>query len=473
MLVIYLIVAVICAGLIWYLKRNISHNKKCPFKVTYSKAVADDIQRIRSEPDTEKLIASYYNKKIKSFLILVLAGCLLAAFMEVRNLNEHELIEGRFLAREGYDGSGRRVALWARNAVSGEKEKIFVEVREKRYPKATLDLMLEEIEGKVPAMLLCDNLSADHVERKLDFPQKLEGYPFSISYSTDNPMILSAQGIVNEETLAQRKDASEGIVVKVVMKLTYEEYSGEIYFYVRVYPQSGSKEETFFDSLRAAIDQYSEASREKDLLELPTELFSAGVTYEEPISYESLLIFILGIVIAFLVYKKSDEGLKQESLERDRQMLADYPMVVDQFALFYSVGMTTKGIFLKLCKDYERKKEKEKGKKERYVYEEMLKVRKKLEEGIGEIAAYESFAKRCGLQKYRQLVNLLEQAVLKGKSDIGDLLFDERRKSFIERKNHAKELSEEAGTKLLLPMFLMLLVVIVIIMVPAFMNFQV
>ena len=173
------------------------------------------------------------------------------------------------------------------------------------------------------------------------------------------------------------------------------------------------------------------------------------------------------------MYKKSDEGLKQESLERDRQMLADYPMVVDQFALFYSVGMTTKGIFLKLCKDYERKKEKEKGKKERYVYEEMLKVRKKLEEGIGEIAAYESFAKRCGLQKYRQLVNLLEQAVLKGKSDIGDLLFDERRKSFIERKNHAKELSEEAGTKLLLPMFLMLLVVIVIIMVPAFMNFQV
>ena len=43
----------------------------------------------------------------------------------------------------------------------------------------------------------------------------------------------------------------------------------------------------------------------------------------------------------------------------------------------------------------------------------------------------------------------------------------------MERKNHARQLSEEAGTKLLAPMFLMLLVVIVIIIVPAFMNFQV
>ena len=156
-------------------------------------------------------------------------------------------------------------------------------------------------------------------------------------------------------------------------------------------------------------------------------------------------------------------------------MLEDYPMIVNKFALFYSVGMTTKGIFLKLCRDYEEEKKRKKRKKEkcfRYVYEEMLLTRAKMEEGIGETAAYEDFARRCKHPKYRQLVNLMEQAVNKGKNDISLVLSREVSRAFTERKNHAKELGEEAGTKLLLPMFLMLLVVIIVIMIPAFLAFQ-
>ncbi|MBQ8971216.1 MAG: hypothetical protein IJ073_07910, partial [Lachnospiraceae bacterium] len=106
-------------------------------------------------------------------------------------------------------------------------------------------------------------------------------------------------------------------------------------------------------------------------------------------------------------------------------------------------------------------------------YEEMLLTRAKMEEGVGEIAAYEDLARRLKHPKYRQLVNLMEQAVSKGKSDISLTLSKELQKAFAERKNHAKELGEEAGTKLLLPMFLMLLVVIIVIMIPAFLAFQI
>ena len=41
-----------------------------------------------------------------------------------------------------------------------------------------------------------------------------------------------------------------------------------------------------------------------------------------------------------------------------------------------------------------------------------------------------------------------------------------------ERKNQVKKLGEEAGTKLLLPMFLMLAVVLVIVIIPAFLSVQ-
>ena len=42
--------------------------------------------------------------------------------------------------------------------------------------------------------------------------------------------------------------------------------------------------------------------------------------------------------------------------------------------------------------------------------------------------------------------------------------------AFEERKATAKRLGEEAGTKLLLPMFLMLAIVLVIVIVPAFFS---
>lgn len=53
------------------------------------------------------------------------------------------------------------------------------------------------------------------------------------------------------------------------------------------------------------------------------------------------------------------------------------------------------------------------------------------------------------------------------------LLEQEAEEAFEERKNSAKKLGEEAGTKLLFPMLLMLGIVIAIIMVPALLSFQI
>ena len=54
-----------------------------------------------------------------------------------------------------------------------------------------------------------------------------------------------------------------------------------------------------------------------------------------------------------------------------------------------------------------------------------------------------------------------------------ELLKLESIQAFEERKAQAKRLGEEAGTKLLLPMFLMLAVVLVIVIVPAFLTLQI
>lgn len=79
---------------------------------------------------------------------------------------------------------------------------------------------------------------------------------------------------------------------------------------------------------------------------------------------------------------------------------------------------------------------------------------------------------RCGTQEYMRFGALLSQNLRKGTKGLNDLLRLEAIQSFEERKARARRLGEEAGTKLLLPMFQMLAEVLVIVVVPAFFTVQ-
>ena len=90
--------------------------------------------------------------------------------------------------------------------------------------------------------------------------------------------------------------------------------------------------------------------------------------------------------------------------------------------------------------------------------------------GANEGECYERFGERCGLPIYRKFAALLSQNLRKGTKGLALILKQEADNAFEERKSLAKKLGEEAGTKVLIPMFLMLAVVLVIIVVPAFLS---
>jgi hypothetical protein len=130
-------------------------------------------------------------------------------------------------------------------------------------------------------------------------------------------------------------------------------------------------------------------------------------------------------------------------------------------------GLTLKRTFQKMVSAYEKREKEE----PRYVYEEMKQICHEMENGLGEAAAYEAFGKRCGESSYMKLGSLLSQNLKKGGKGLADLLEQEAAAGFQERKNTARKLGEEAGTKMLFPMMLMLAVVLVILVVPAAMSF--
>ena len=109
----------------------------------------------------------------------------------------------------------------------------------------------------------------------------------------------------------------------------------------------------------------------------------------------------------------------------------------------------------------------------RYVYEEMNESLVQLKRGMSEQAVYERFGVRCRIREYMKFSSLLIQNLKKGTRELTGLLELEAIDAFEERKNQVKKYGEEAGTRLLVPMVIMLIVVMVIIMFPAIMTFTV
>ena len=133
----------------------------------------------------------------------------------------------------------------------------------------------------------------------------------------------------------------------------------------------------------------------------------------------------------------------------------EYPDLVSKLALLLGAGMTLQGAFRKIAGAYGQKRTQNKT-AEMPAYEGDAGRLPTDGERCGEQRAYEHFGERCGVASYRKLAGILTQNLQKGTRGITVLLEQEAQNAFEERKHAAKRYGEEAGTKLLFPMMLML-----------------
>lgn len=104
---------------------------------------------------------------------------------------------------------------------------------------------------------------------------------------------------------------------------------------------------------------------------------------------------------------------------------------------------------------------------------EMVNVMYKISGGASEGECYEEYGIRCNLSEYRKFGMMLSQNLRKGTRGLTELLEREAEDAFEQRKNLAKKAGEEAGTKLMIPLFLMLIIVFAIVIVPAFFSIRI
>ncbi len=186
---------------------------------------------------------------------------------------------------------------------------------------------------------------------------------------------------------------------------------------------------------------------------------------------------VLTLITAVCIYLEMDSAVHRRAEARKTQLMLDYPDLMWKMTMLLGAGLSIRGVFFRISGEYQRQKKEDSEKKQtrrktvRYVYEEVTSACYEMQRGVSEAQAYERFGKRCQLPEYIRLGCVLSQNVKKGAKGLADLLETEAAASLNDRRNHARKIGEQAGTKLLLPMVLMLAVVLVVLMVPAFLSF--
>ena len=263
---------------------------------------------------------------------------------------------------------------------------------------------------------------------------------------------------------------SEQIPTSVTAILTCQNMRQDHTFAFTIIPQEMSEKESLLKKLYLELQKQSLALRQEERLQLPVKLEGYSIRWEEKKRENGALFFLLGVVLAAGSWILGSSELKKRMKLRENQMRMDYPEIINKFNLLLNAGMTIRQAWNKIAEDYAGKSNAIAAKKH-YAYEEMLLTAHEIKLGVPEGSAYEQFGRRTGVLPYMKFGSLVSQNLRKGNKGLAELLMREALDAFEERKEFAKRLGEEAGTKLLGPMMIMFLIVLIIIMIPAFLSF--
>ena len=176
-------------------------------------------------------------------------------------------------------------------------------------------------------------------------------------------------------------------------------------------------------------------------------------------------VFLLGMLAGGLSWFLFDYDVQRKKQERQKAMETEYPSIVTKLSLYLGAGMNLKTAFFKTAKEGMQKEP------VNPVYEEMQLTCGEMADGISEVESYIRFGKRTGVQRYIRLGTLLTQNLKKGNAV---LLVQLKNEAFLSMQEHTAQIrksGEEMGTKLLLPMLMMMGMTMMLIIVPAFLSF--
>lgn len=429
----------------------------------FSRQLEYEISSLNPGMDAVKLTKEHYEKKISLCLMILGAGVCITGLCLITGSGDSVLYEETYLKRDSVGGEEKIVELDAEIGKT-QLSKISVSVEEQVMDEKTAKAALNEIAEKLPHSILGENESLEYVSRPLQLPSTWQDLPVSIFWESSDPQLLKEDGTFGDGTIP-----ANGKEITLTADLYYGEITRNVKIESRIYPPDLREEERLQKELNQLLEKEQADSRTEKYFHLPEQLKGEPITWREPDGNLALLLLLLVLGTTMAVFTGKDLDVHKQYEERNKQLMLEYPEFVSRLQLFICSGMSIRSAFFKMGKEYQ--KSLQKGGKKKVVNEELLLAIRKMENGMSETEALDYFGRRCHLYSYKKMVSLIQQNLKRGADGLREALMNETRMAFEERKQTARKSGEEAGTKLLLPMMLMLGIVMVIIMVPAYFSF--
>lgn len=243
-------------------------------------------------------------------------------------------------------------------------------------------------------------------------------------------------------------------------------HSAPYRIYVGIVPRALSRYESLLLQLQQAITTEDEGSLGENMLSLPTEIDGQRIYYSEHEDRSYLLLPLLGVIAAMAIYMRQGQARRTEKKQREALLMLDYSELVSKLMVYIGAGLTVRNALETISQHFDALIAR--GiKEDRPLYQELRTMVIQFRRNMPESEIYLSFGRRVNLKPYTKLVSLIEQNRMNGARNLRAMLELEMEDAFEQRKTTARRLGEEAGTKLLIPLFIMLGIVMIIVIVPA------
>lgn len=415
------------------------------------------------------LLWLYAAKKPKNWKdaakVMAVAGCLGLIICITEDHSQQIMTDGKLLRNQaGEDTESQELQLNVEGVVQDYPYQ--VEVKARKLQGEELDQLFINAAKEAEQKFLGENGSLDCINHNVSLPGTLQDGQIRAKWQFDQKDVFHSDGELQAEGVDDM-----GVLVIVTLTMSYDEDAREHSFGCYVYPKKQSHIERMLSDLTEYFEQEQENSKYQEFLKLPLEWNGKRLRWSQKTKHTYQIILLLGLVAAAVVYMQEEMKEQRKEQERREQLLKQYPDMVSKISLLLGAGMTLSSAWERIVLNYQRKLEQQHTKPEE-VYEQMLSAYREMQDGVGELKVYERFGERCNTPQYRKFSMLVTQNLRKGAAGLRQSLEKEVADAFALRKNLAKKAGEEAGTKILLPMMLMLCIVMVIILVPAFLTFQ-
>lgn len=434
------------AGWLW--KKQEKYRKAHPARGARGKA-EEALVAIYGTARAKTFYEQYQIRKNEKLITFFLAGMGLAAVMAVISLIQRHSVSA--LERpEPTEGSRQ----YEMNAFAGDERLIgiVVDVPARSLSEEDVETLLLRAEEELDTLV--QSWNPDAVDDDLSFPDTLQGGLVDVRFESSCYDLLDGAGHVRNELISE-----EGEAVMLCAVLSCGTQRKELIYPIHVLPRGRDMASRLARKTARQILEEEEQEESKVFI-LPDEFEGKPLSWEFSKPAYGAWIAALTIAGCIALSAASERDLSREGEKRREEMLLSYPSFLTRLTLLAGTGMPIRMVFARMAKEAAKKNAAP-------VYEEVLRACREMESGVTELQAYENFGERCRLPQYKKCASLLSQNVRKGTGGLLEALNQEAVNAFEERKALARRKGEEAQTKLLLPMVMMLAVVMILIMVPA------